>query len=85
MGSEAPIQAAVHHEPASHRLSSVQYHVIYSTSYQVPVLYFFIYSIPPTWSRSIDAVYKHLVPKHLQYAAKEVGLMGGIGLIVSEV
>ncbi len=35
-------------------------------------------------SLSIDRVYEKLVPHHLRDAAKEVGVMGGIGMTVSQ-
>ena len=50
----------------------------------MPVLYFFIHDTPHIKSLSVDRVYEKLVPHHLRDAAKEVGVMGGIGMTVSE-
>ena len=76
-------KVAVYHSPPSHPVSSVEYHILHSTSYRVPVLYFFVHSFPPVISQSIDTVYEHLVPKHLQPGIRDVGVMGGIGMTVS--
>lgn len=78
------LQAAIHHIPPSSISSSIEYHIIYSNSYQVPILYFSIHDIPQTKTLSIDWVYENLVPHHLRDAAQEVGVMGGIGMTVSD-
>ncbi|KAL2046092.1 hypothetical protein N7G274_001539 [Stereocaulon virgatum] len=72
--------AAVHHSSASQASSSVRYHILYSISYQVPVLYFFLHGLPTLKARNVDTVYHALVPQHLQDEAKAVGVMGGIGM-----
>lgn len=75
-------KAAIYHSPPSRTISSVEYHILHSTSYRVPVLYFFLYNLPSSMLQRIDTVYEHLVPKHLQFGAKKVGVMGGIGMTV---
>lgn len=77
------LQAAIHHTPPSAISSSIEYNIIYSTSYQVPVLYFLIHDTPRTKTLGIDWVYENLVPHHLRDAAKEIGVMGSIGMAVS--
>lgn len=62
----------------------IEYHIVYSLSYQIPVLYFLVHDTPGIKTLSIDWVYENLVPHHLRDAAKEVGVMGGIGMTVSD-
>lgn len=72
--------AAIYHFSPSHTVSSVEYHILHSPSYRVPVLYFFLRNLPPSIAQSIDTVYEHLIPKHLQSGARNVSVMGGIGM-----
>ena len=78
------LQAAIHHTQPSSISSIIEYQIIYSISYQVPVLYFLVHDILRIKTLSIDWVYENLVPHHLRDAAKEVGVMGGIGMTVSD-
>ena len=56
---------------------------MYSSSYQVPVLYFSLLdSAGGNITSNVEAVYKHLVPQHQERAVKEVGVLGGIGMVV---
>ena len=57
---------------------------MYSQSYRVPLLYFFLHSLPARTSTSIDSVYDLLVPQHLKANLKSVGVLGGIGIVVSD-
>ena len=63
----------------------VEYQILYSLSYQVPVLYFFLQGPPSFKLYDIDTVYDYLVPAHLSSGARGVGVMGGIGMTVSEI
>lgn len=76
-------QAAIYHSQEFSTAPSVDYHIIYSSSYRVPVLYFLIHDLPPAESRSIETVYRLLVPRHLEDGTRHVGVMGGIGMTVS--
>ncbi|KAK2768827.1 hypothetical protein FQN54_000687 [Arachnomyces sp. PD_36] len=58
----------------------VEYNIIRSTTYQVPVLYFFLRSIPPHGPQGIQAVYRYLVPSQLRTVLGSVGVMGGISI-----
>lgn len=71
---------AIYHSPPSLTVSSVEYHILPSTSYRVPVLYFFLHNLPPSILQSIDFVYEKLVPKHLQSGVRNAGVMGGISM-----
>ena len=79
--SDLEPKVAVYHFPPPH-LASVEYHVLHSTSYRVPVLYFFFHNLPPSISQSVNYVYEHLVPQQLQSELKSVGVLGGIGMTV---
>jgi ubiquitin-like-conjugating enzyme ATG10 len=61
---------------------TVEYHIVLSPSYQVPVLYFNIkdpsYRSPPT----MDTLYRHLIPPHFKAQAENVGVIGGITVTV---
>ena len=59
------------------------YSIIHSTTYQVPVLYLSVEDITVASSGSLDAVYQHLVPRHQHEALRNVGILGGLGMIVS--
>ena len=61
----------------------VEYNIVHSTSYQVPALYFFLHGLSASKSRDLDTVYEVLVPHRLAAAAKQVGVIGGIGMTVS--
>lgn len=58
----------------------VEYNILLSPVYRVPVLYFFLHGVPCT----IETLYEHLVPAHSKGQAQDVGIMGGISMSVSE-
>ena len=74
---------AIYNECVKQPIPSVEYHVIHSTSYQVPVLYFFLHNLPTQVPQNIDAVYEYIVPKLHHEALRGLGVLGGIGMIVS--
>ena len=62
----------------------VEYSIVLSPTYQVPVLYFTLHNLPPTLSpSSIDTVYDLLVPESFRPSIKQVGVMGVISMGVS--
>ncbi len=77
------LKVAIYHSHPSPTVSLVEYHILHSTSYRVPVLHFFLHNLPPSISHDIDTVYEILVPKHLRSGVRNVGVMGGIGRTVS--
>lgn len=76
-------QAAVPCQSPRRQTVTVRYHVLYSITYQVPVLYFFLDGLVSGASFNIDAVYECIVPKRNQEALKDTGIQGAIGMVVS--
>ena len=74
---------AVYHSHPSHAPPTVEYHILHSTIYGVPVLYFFLHNIPYLMARNIDTVYQKLVPKQLRSELRSVSVLGGISMTVS--
>ncbi|KAF9135178.1 hypothetical protein BGX30_011644 [Mortierella sp. GBA39] len=56
---------------------SVNYHIVFSPSYQVPVLYFNAYR-PDGPAISLEEIYESLVPEEWRGAIRNAGLNGGI-------
>ncbi|KAG0284410.1 hypothetical protein BGZ96_011218 [Linnemannia gamsii] len=56
---------------------SVNYHIVFSPSYQVPVLYFNAYR-PDGAAISLEELYEFLVPEEWRGAIRNAGLNGGI-------
>ncbi|KAG9065807.1 E2-like conjugating enzyme atg10 [Linnemannia hyalina] len=56
---------------------SVNYHIVFSPSYQVPVLYFNAYR-PDGPAISLEEIYESLVPEEWRGAVRDAGLNGGI-------
>lgn len=92
-------EAAIYHANATATATAppaAEYHIIYSPSYRVPVLYFFLHNLPPSSFPSssshskrrgssvtgIEAVYQYLVPSHQREAIQQIGVLGGIGMVV---
>ncbi|KAL9127005.1 MAG: hypothetical protein Q9217_004040 [Psora testacea] len=73
---------AIYREQQGHPSPSVEYHIIHSTSYQVPVLYFFVHDLPCQSPKDIDTIYEYLVPKQHREALRGLGILGGIGMIL---
>lgn len=62
----------------------VDYDIVFSPTYQVPVLYFVFPAIPQVGPPTIDTVYRYLVPHQYGSPLKNVGVMGGISFGVRE-
>ncbi|KAJ5709888.1 hypothetical protein N7493_009480, partial [Penicillium malachiteum] len=58
----------------------VDYDIVLSPTYQVPVLYFALRWLHQNGPVGLDAVYQYLVPEQYQTQVKSVGVMGGISL-----
>lgn len=56
----------------------VVFDIIYSPSYQVPVLYFTLKDLPPDTELSIEVVETLLVPEAIRSQVRSVGVLGGI-------
>ncbi|KAF2474656.1 uncharacterized protein BDR25DRAFT_384036 [Lindgomyces ingoldianus] len=68
-------------EPSpSHQGVVVEYDIVFSPSFQVPVLYFnikdLLFRFPPT----MDTLYRHLIPLQFRSQAEKAGVIGGITL-----
>lgn len=57
----------------------VEYNVLLSQTYQVPVLYFSLRNHAAA-AGGLDAVYNHLVPAQFKTELQGVGVMGGISV-----
>jgi ubiquitin-like-conjugating enzyme ATG10 len=75
--------AAIHHHE---RLSpSVEYSIVLSPVYRVPVLYFFLHHLPDHPDHPLPDLEKAhglLVPDHLRATIRDMSIMGGISLSV---
>jgi Autophagocytosis associated protein, active-site domain len=60
----------------------VEFSVLLSQTYQVPVLWFTLIRLPPGVSNGIDTVYRHLVPATREFGLLQTGVMGGISIAV---
>ena len=83
LGLEESDDLAVYHPSHKTLSSSVEYQIIYSPSYRVPVLYLLLHNLPSPGPKGIDAVYEYLVPRGQHEILQELGVLGGIGMIVS--
>lgn len=72
----------MHHAPASSPTPSVEYNILLSPTYRVPVLYFFLRNLPANGLQGVEAVHEYLVPKQLKSGMRNVGVMGGISMSV---
>ncbi|KAI4233324.1 MAG: hypothetical protein LQ349_004478 [Xanthoria aureola] len=72
-------EAAIHHASASEHLPSVQYDVVHSQSYQVPVLYFHYHDAAHA-HKLLHRVYDALVPKNHAPGLRAVGILGAISM-----
>lgn len=62
---------------------TVNYDVLLSQSYRVPVLYFTLLDATEKPIRDLDRVYKLLVPAAYKSQLRDVGVIGGISVAVS--
>ena len=75
-------QAAVHHQKGSSPY--VEYNIIRSPVYCVPVLYFFLHNLPNQTVSGVQTVHDLLVPDHLRASLRDMGVMGGISMSVRQ-
>lgn len=68
----------VQHEPSI----TVEYDILLSQTYCVPVLYFLVVKGLSTTLLDIDFIYQHLVPESQVPELQHVGVMGGITMTV---
>jgi ubiquitin-like-conjugating enzyme ATG10 len=61
---------------------TVEYDVVLSPSYQVPVLYFNIKDLSHRSPPTMDTLYRHLIPPHFKAQTENVGVIGGITIAV---
>jgi ubiquitin-like-conjugating enzyme ATG10 len=57
---------------------TIDYDIVLSPTYQVPVLYFVFPSVPHVGTTGLDAIYQYLVPRPYASPLKKSGVMGGI-------
>ncbi len=79
-------EAAILHDSST--ATTVDYTILHSPTYRVPVLYFYLRNPPPPSSSSsakssLDFIYEHLVPSHQRESLQNVSVLGGIGITVS--
>lgn len=65
--------------PGARESLVVEYNILLSPTYQVPVLYCFVRGMQCT----TETLYEHLVPAHSKTQVQDVGVMGGISMAVS--
>jgi hypothetical protein len=75
-------QAAIHHQESPNPL--IEYHIILSPIYRVPVLYFFLHNLPDGTVSGPETAYNLLVPEQFRATIKEMGVMGGISMSVGQ-
>lgn len=68
--------------PATASTAMVDFSIIMSPTYQVPVLWFTFAGLPKAGPQGIDAVYHYLVPPASKAQVKDLGVMGGISIAV---
>ncbi|KAG0331467.1 hypothetical protein BG000_010901 [Podila horticola] len=71
-------QLSVCKDAAHDELLSVSYHIVFSPSYQVPVLYFNAFTSNGTTPVGLDQIYRSLVPHEWRDTVRNSGLSGGI-------
>ena len=58
----------------------MEYHILLSPTYQVPVLYLHLHNPPPGTATGHEAVADLLVAKHAKPGLTHVGVMGGLSM-----
>ncbi|KAI9743412.1 MAG: hypothetical protein M1835_002932 [Candelina submexicana] len=77
------LQEALQRSDVSPAKPYVEYHILLSPTYRVPVLYFFLRKTSLKSQVDLDAVYKFLVPPQLKTEVLNTGPLGGITMGVS--
>ena len=67
--------------PANHGLM-VEYDIVLSPTYQVPVLYFRIRDAGCTFPPSINTLYQYVIPEQFKSQVESFGIIGGITMTV---
>lgn len=62
----------------------IEYNIIFSPVYCVPVLYFFLHNLPSGTVPGLKTAHDLLVPEHFRDTIKEMGVMGGISMSVGQ-
>lgn len=67
---------------AQHTVRSprVEFSIVLSPVYRVPVLYFSLHDVPASSHASMEQIQDLLVPPHFSAQIKSVGVMGGISM-----
>lgn len=65
------------------RSPRVEFSIVLSPVYCVPVLYFSLHDVPASSHASVEQIQDLLVPPHFSAQIKSVGVMGGISMTVS--
>ncbi|KAM5484184.1 hypothetical protein McanCB56680_002793 [Microsporum canis] len=81
---EADDPEALIRQPILHHKHEVEYNIILSPTYQVPVLYFFLRDGPPCRPNELERMYNMLVPAQFRSELREIGVMGGISITLIE-
>lgn len=66
--------------PVISSTARVQYDIVHSVSYQVPVLYITFKNLPADYRMSVDIVYNLLVPVQYKQQIRIVGIMGALSM-----
>lgn len=74
------IQEALIHTTNTNPSLQVEYDIVLSPSYQVPVLYFTLRQGNDKKPVDLDTVYQYLVPEGYRKELGSVGVMGGISI-----
>ncbi|KAF2199814.1 hypothetical protein GQ43DRAFT_375335 [Delitschia confertaspora ATCC 74209] len=74
---------ALRHRPSDTDEAVLEYDIILSPSYQVPVLYFSIKDPLFRYPLTTETLYEYIIPEHFRRQISDVGVIGGITLTVS--
>lgn len=75
----------MYHNRSVEQTATVEYSILLSATYRVPVLYFGLNNLPPGSPTGIDAVYDYLITEHWRSRLSSVGIMGGISMTVCSI
>ncbi|KAK2750260.1 hypothetical protein FQN55_002405 [Onygenales sp. PD_40] len=67
-------------QPCHNPMHQVEYNILLSPTYQVPILYFFLHNLSAKGREGLDVVYNRLVPAQYRSELKDVGVMGGLSI-----
>src|ERR1700733_2207549 len=75
-------QVLIRHPTSGCESIVVDFSILLSPTYQVPVLWFTIHEVPLHGPSGLDAVYQYLVPDLQKSGIRQVGILGGISMAV---